>query len=446
MIGRLDQPRPALKGGGLHNNKESIPNRCQLLLLGGGEQWRRQRAQHPCRQLQIAAPAAIACVNTSMQFIAPDVVALDPWAAVAAEYSDVSPRRSDFSLPLPYQASKADVDDSFSAAPGAGDTPASGGGGMAAAAASGELESQQPAGSGSSKQGKKRKQSGAYRPNVRELEAAARHAALAPQLAAAAAAVHEWLRASAAPTVQQALQAGNIVPASQHGGADGAAKVQAVQPAGLEAAVGAEEAAAAAAAAAAGCQEQAAAAAEAANGATGAPAVSAAAQPAAGDAAMQPAGAGDAAADAAAEPDYRAMFELRFTLKPKLQFAAGAAAEAAAGAAPRSTAGTAVAKAQQAGAARAAGHSQDVQQQQQQQLLQQLSVNLFNRLVSSAEGLSQGGSSSAAGGSSRSSRKVCERLAWAGGHPVVLPPCSRFLMSDARQLAPLVADAQGELC
>ena len=82
-------------------------------------------------------------------------------------------------------------------------------------------------------------------------------------------------------------------------------------------------------------------------------------------------------------------------------------------------------------------------------------VNLFNRLIDSECGLDQGGSSSSSGGEevgggghagSRSRQRSGgrERLAWAGGHPVLLPPSSRFLMSDARQLAPLVADAQGE--
>lgn len=346
-----------------------------------------------------------------MQFIATDLAVCDPWAAVAAEYRDHAPRRGDFSLPLPYQATKGDDSSSHSTEmdPPAGANGDDGGvvaTTATAADSTGLLAASQPAGGSSAKQSKKRKQSSSYQPNERELEAAARHAAVAPQLAAAAAVVQEWLHASGVPTVQQALQRADSAPGSQKWDAD-TALVQA--------------------AAAAGTATEAAAEAAAAN------------EPAAGGAAI--------------EPDYRAMFELRFTLKPKLQLSHCAAAPATAGAAAAGapmTAGQAAAAAAggQGGAdvAAACARAQDEQQPP--------AVNLFNRLNSSEEGLSayrSSSSSSEAIGSSRggSGRRGCvrqaERLAWAGGHPVLLPPCSRFLMSDARQLAPLVADAQGEL-
>lgn len=349
-----------------------------------------------------------------MQFLAPDVVVLDPWAAVAADYRDQAPRRGDFSLPLPYQTIKTDADNSGCAEPGACDAPGSGAdaGGMVAAAAAaqggaGLPTPQQPTGGGSSSKHKKRKQGTSYQPNKRELEAAARHVAFAPQLAAAVAAVQEWLRASGASTIQQALQTVASGSASEQNSTRSAAEHQRVQGAPLEpAAAGAANPVGAAAAAA---EAAAAAGAEAApNG-------------------VNP------EAPAALEPDYRAMFELRYTLRPKLQLAADTATAAGAAAAGE--------------AAVAAPCEQDVQQPP--------AVNLFNRLIDSECGLDQGGSSSSSGGEevgggghagSRSRQRSGgrERLAWAGGHPVLLPPSSRFLMSDARQLAPLVADAQGE--
>ena len=113
-----------------------------------------------------------------------------------------------------------------------------------------------------------------------------------------------------------------------------------------------------------------------------------------------------------AEPDYVAMYELRHALKPKLRFAvAPAAAEGA----------------RQAQPAPHGGMPQDVQQPPAPSVPPAPPPNLFNRLIACPGG--DGG--------------AAERRAWAGGHPVVLPPRSRLLLSDARQLQPLVDDVAG---
>lgn len=323
-----------------------------------------------------------------MKFIAPDVAVLDPWAAVASDYSAAVPRRRDFSLPQPYQHSQQGEQNSIQAAEGAADAPAGPGAaaadGRATAAAGSSAAAQQPAGSGVGTQRKKRMRSSAssYQPNERELEAAARHAAIAPQLAAAARAVQAWLQASGAPTVQQALAAGNGSTGGQQQQQREKAARLAVEP-----------------------RHAAAAADPAPTGTAGAVAAV-------------------AAASAGPEPDFRAMFELRHNLKPKLELLGPVPA----GAAGRGGLG------EGAGGRRRA---QDVRQPP--------AANLFNRVICSECGPAQGCSCGSSPTSASTSASGCERLAAAGGHPVLLPPRSRFLMSDARQLAPLVEDAEGEM-
>ena len=323
-----------------------------------------------------------------MQFLAPDVVVLDPWAAVASEYSRAVPRRRDFSLPQPYQQPQQHVDGSRSTAEGASDSTAGPGAAPDDGGATAEPDSgaaaQQPTGGSAGVQRKKRTRSSgsSYQPNEREREAAARHATIAPQLAAAAAAVQAWLHASGAPTVQEALAAGSTATDNRQQPRD--------EPAGRAAEAPPHAAAAAAPAP---------------TGSAGA------------------AAAGAAAADAGLEPDYRAMFELRHNLKPKLELLGPVPAGAAGQGGPQEWAGG----------------------RQRPQDVQQPAANLFNRMLCSeccpAEGCtcaSASGCTTASGGDGG-----CERLAVAGGHPVLLPPRSRFLMSDARQLAPLVEDAEG---
>lgn len=296
-----------------------------------------------------------------MIFLGPDLVVLDPWAAVAAEYSEHRPRPADFRLPRPYQApakSAEQPSDSPKGAAGLGSSAAASPAPPTSAAAdhAQQQQLQQPqagdadaAGSPDQDKARKRKKRARsqYKPNERELEAAARHATQAPLLAAAADAVAAWLRASGAATVQETLrsvQGSQIAAAQQADGRQPGQQRPGEQP----------------------CDE-------------GVPA-----------------------------PDFRAMHELRHALQPKLVFAADM---------PGSGAGAA-----------AAGEPAPERRQDVQQPPPPPPCNLFGRLVDSCSGGWDGG---------------CERLAYAGGRPVLLPPRSRFLMSDARQLQPLVDDAAG---
>lgn len=303
------------------------------------------------------APCSISA--TFMHWLGPDVVVLDPFDAVAADYCAHTPRRADFSLAQPYQASRLDADIDAAPSGPAGATPAA----AAAATAQPPAEPEPELGAGTEQQRRcKRARASSYQPNEREQEAAQRHAAYLPQLAAAAAAVEAWVLASGAGTVQQALAAeGGQQQRQQQNGAAVTAG----------AAVAAAEAAAAEAAASLADEEE--------------------------------------------GPDYRAMFELRHALRPKLQLI-GLAAPAPAGAAAAAASGE---------EGRPSCRPQDVQQPP--------ACNLFNRLISSPSG----------GGSGSGSAPV-EWAAEAGGHRVLLPPRSHFLMSDARQLQPLVEDAAGK--
>ena len=84
--------------------------------------------------------------------------------------------------------------------------------------------------------------------------------------------------------------------------------------------------------------------------------------------------------------------------------------------------------------------------------------NLFNQLISSS-GSSMGSGSGTEGGPDKEASHAHsatataggggggrrrERLALAGGHEVLVPAGSRFLMSDIRQLQPLLDDAAGK--
>lgn len=308
----------------------------------------------------------------SMQFIGPNLVVLDCRATIAVEYENHSPLHADFSLPAPYQTPKDDETAAGSEDGLDGETTPEevGGGwqGLATAPAAAELPTVVPA---AQPAGRKRQRKSSYAPNTREQQAAARHAEYAPQLAAAAAAVRAWLRAQGAATLQQAL-------------GDPAAHAGPCQ-ADLQRAVGRQVSA--------GVHGSA-------RGGTGS-----SRQLAAGcGEAKPPPGEGQ-------DPDYRAMWELRHALKPKLQLAASP---------PDATMGA----------------------RQPQDALQP-PANLFDRLFevtpSPCPPVVPGGAAGHAG----NLRDGSEQVAWAAGHPMVLPPRSRFLLSDVRRLEPLLGDAEG---
>ena len=273
-----------------------------------------------------------------MQFISSDVVVIDPWHAIASEYRNFIPKPSLFSLPAPYQAPKGQQTDEEGPTSNSGLQATGGGSG---GGATGDAES----GDARRPPRKRCKKLRRYEPNEREQDAAARHAAYAPQLEAAAAALQGWLRASGASTVRGALLGRQAVEVA---------------------------------------------------------------------AAMDPEQAelGEAA-EAQPGPDYLAMFELRHALRPRLEWPPGVAV-------PAPAAGSCADRVQR----------QDVQQQQRQ-----LPCNLFNQLIALDGG---GGASEVGFGAASTEGGGEERLALAGGHPVLLPWRCSFLMSDARQLQPLL--------
>lgn len=337
------------------------------------------------RSLLCYADAAALKVSTSahrgpacqgMLFIASDVVLLDPWAAVAAEYSCFQPPRAAFSLPEPYQRIKAAGGIGASSGSSGSRGALNSGGAVAAVPAPETAEAEQ--------QGRrKRRRRRSYTPNEREEQAAARHAAYAPALRSAAAAVHDWLQRSGARTVHEAL-AGTLPAGDSQPGWSQRQRRHAVKQLP-------------------------------------------------GAAACCPAGVGAGCGVVHQEADYLALYEARHDAKPKLRYAPEpacallAAGEPAAkasgtdgtGRQRRSSSGLGVQHEQHpAEAHNANSHLQDVQQDHRPPQ----ACNLFTHLIST--------------GSARR-----ERLAYAAGHAVLLPPRCRFLLSDARQLAPLLQDA-----
>jgi hypothetical protein len=308
-----------------------------------------------------------------MQFIAQDVVLLDPWRAVAADYREFAPLRAAFSLAKPYQAHKTDGRTRSSPidAAAAGElvaAPAAGGAAEAAPAAPSDAAGQPEA------KRRRKARSSSFQPNERQQESAQRHAEYAPQLVAAADAVQAWLGVSGAAAVQQALDLALAAAevADEHAQQHSHAPAAGHHPTQEERAGQQQQ------------QQQ--------------------RQCAEGEQQKEE---GVSSGEEGEEPDYLAMADMRHALKPKLQFLA-----------PETTSAAAAAD---AGDVPGAGscQQQGVQQQQQQQ---QTSCNLFNQLIDSSSSGSDGR----------------ERLALAGGHPVLLPPRCRFLMSDARQLQPLL--------
>lgn len=311
-----------------------------------------------------------------MLFIAPDVVVLDPWAAVAAEYSCFQPPRAAFSLPEPYQRIKAAGGIGASSGSSGSRGALNSGGAVAAVPAPETAEAEQ--------QGRrKRRRRRSYTPNEREEQAAARHAAYAPALRSAAAAVHDWLQRSGARTVHEAL-AGTLLAGDSQPGWSQRQRRHAVKQLP-------------------------------------------------GAAACCPAGVGAGCGVVHQEADYLALYEARHDAKPKLRYAPEpacalrAAGEPAAkasgtdgtGRQRRSSSGLGVQHEQHPAEAHSANsHLQDVQQDHRPPQ----PCNLFTHLIST--------------GSARR-----ELLAYAAGHAVLLPPRCRFLLSDARQLAPLLQDA-----
>lgn len=316
-----------------------------------------------------------------MLFIAPDVVVLDPWAAVAAEYRSFQPPRAAFSLPAPYQGAKS--------AGGSGSSGSLHGSAAQAAMPAAEAAEAEQQGR------RKRRHRSSYQPNEREQQAAARHAEYAPALAAAAASVHDWLQRSGARTVLEAIEETQVAGDPEQCGQQRRHHHSAEQSAGT-----------------------------AGNGR---------------------AGSAGSLCCAQEGPDYLALYGARHAVRPKLQFTpepAFVAPRAGATVAPPGGAAAAAAAAAGAaipGAQGCPGHGQVLQHDpppqpqahswgplqgadQEQDPGAMHSCNLFDRLVSVGDGAG-------------------ERLAWAAGHAVLLPPRCRFLMSDARRLAPLLEDA-----
>lgn len=288
-----------------------------------------------------------------MQFVGPNLVVLDCRAAIAAEYRSHSPLPADFSLAAPHQDPKATANSGDGLD---GETTGEDTDGVRAAAP--------PAVAQPASRVRKRRRRSSYVPNAREQQAASRHAEYAPQLAEAAAAVRLWLRALGAATLQQALGG----PAAHAGPCRGGPQLSN----GVQSRV---------------C-----------GGTSGA------GQPAAGQSDAE-------RTQGDTEQDYRALYELRHALKPKLQLAACPSA-----------------------ATQDATHPKDATQPP---------CNLFDRLHEAAAAPCLCTPAAPAGTACGSTCGGSERLAWAAGHPLVLPPCSRFLMSDVRRLEPLLEDAEG---